>query len=491
MSMKKNIKIGVLLMILGLTGTACDDFFDINTDPNNAPVSTVELTLPAGLASISYVMSNQFQILGSFWAQHWTQGPAANQYSAIDDYNINEASFNGAYIELYSGALNDLNYVSKTAEASGDWNYFLIAELSKAYTYQLLVDMYDKVPYFDALQGNVNLTPKFDEGQAIYDDLIVKIDNALSKDRTLSSVRAVGEEDLIFGGDMDQWVKFANTLKLKIYLRQVESREAVAEAGIQALLTSGAEFLDSEDAEMTAFVDVQNFRNPFYETQIATTGRGYVDVVVSNTLLLYLKDELDGTDTFDDPRIPALFNTPASGGSEYIGLLQGDYNTTAFGGADEMSQPDIGPTHPAVLMSVAESKFLQAEAVERLDGDGKNLYEEGIEASFDKLGVTGASALYAPGAEYEYTPGDEEAAIEQIITQKWVAMANFQGLEAHLDHRRTGYPNFFTFPENNVTGDVFPKRLPYPSTELNNNRNQLNAAGGQKQVVSRVWWNEL
>jgi hypothetical protein len=146
-----------------------------------------------------------------------------------------------------------------------------------------------------------------------------------------------------------------------------------------------------------------------------------------------------------------------------------------------------------VLITVAESKFLQAEAVVRFGvaGDAQDLYEEGIDASFDKLGVAGASSTYGAGAPYEYNPVTDEAAIEQIITQKWIAMANFQGLEAHIEHRRTGYPDFFTFPENNVTGDVFPQRLPYPSTELNNNRGQLNAAGGQKQVVSRVWWNTL
>lgn len=483
--MKRKLKIsGFILLIVFIS--SCNDFLDVNTDPNNPSSSTVELTLPTGIASAAFVLGDQFQILGSLWAQHWTQAPAANQYAAIDDYDINENSYTGAYSELYSGALVDLKFVSDNANANEDWNYFLISEVMSAYVFQMLVDMYDKVPYSEALKGNLGeVTPKFDNGEDIYDDLIARIDNALSKDRSLASARPVGEADMIFDGDMDQWVKFANTLKLKIFMRQSAARPSVAQAGIEGLFNSGAEFLDSEDAQMDAFEDVQDYRNPFFAAQISTAGngRGYVDIVASNTIL----DELNAA---GDPRISELFDTPVNGGSNYIGLQQGDYNTTVYASARDLSQPDIGPTHPIVFMSVAESKFLQAEAVERfgVTGDAQALYEEGIEASFDKLGVSGASTLYGPGGAYEFDPAN---AIEQIITQKWIAMVNFQGLEAHVERKRTGFPDFFETPPGNVTSGLYPQRLPYPSAEIDNNRDELNAVGGQKQVTERVWWNTL
>ncbi|UII20183.1 SusD/RagB family nutrient-binding outer membrane lipoprotein [Fulvivirga ligni] len=476
-------KVSLLLLSLLIVSTACEDnYLDVNDDPNNPATATVELVLPAGMSSVAFTLGGQWQVLGSIWAQQWTQSTGANQYANVDNYNIDESSYNRQYVEMYAGALNDFEFVSKQAAANEDWNYFLIAEVMKAYTYQVLADFYDKIPYSEALLGTENTTPKFDNGQDIYDNLIVKLDAALAKDRSLSNVRTVGNEDVVFQGDMDNWVRFANTLKLKIYMRQSEARANVAQAGIQALFASGAQFLEA-DAEMAEFIDVQNYRNPFFATQISTdgNGRGYVDIAASNTLLQYLQDNAD-------PRLDAIYDSPAAGGPQ-VGLDQGDYTNPGFATAKNLSQPAVTATTPVVFMSAAESKFLQAEAVVRygVSGDAQELYEEGVEASFAKLGVSNASDYYGAGDVYEFpaTQGDQ---IKFIITQKWVAFANFQGVEAYFEHLRTGYPDFFVATPNNVTGDIFPKRLPYPSTEQDNNGDNLTAAGGQRQVIERVWW---
>src|SRR5690606_42130648 len=158
-----------------------------------------------------------------------------------------------------------------------------------------------------------------------------------------------------------------------------------------------SEFLDV-DAEMAEYVDVEDFRNPYYAVQVSSAGngRGNVDVAASNTLLEVLINA-------GDPRLDAIFNTPEAGGP-HIGLDQGEYSNTGFQNHVFLSQPAVGPTHPVVFMSAAESKFLQAEAVERhgVPGDAEALYQEGIEANFEKHGVSGAAALYGPGGPYEY-----------------------------------------------------------------------------------------
>lgn len=483
--MKNIFRIGSLLTAFLLLLTSCEkDFLDVNTDPNNPSDATVELVLPAGISSAAFTIGGPWQILGSLWSQHWTQSTGANQYANIDDYNLNDASYNGRYIEMYAGSLNDLKFVSRKSEEAEDWNYYLISEVMSAYVWQVMVDFYDKIPYFEALQGADAITPAFDDGQDIYDDLIARIDEALAKDRSSLTSRPVGSEDLIFQGDMEQWVRFANTMKLKLFMRQSEARPSVAQAGIQALFSSGAQFLE-EDAEMTDFIDVENFRNPFYATQVSTAGngRGYVDIAASNTLLLYLQGN-------GDPRLDEIYNTPVAGGG-HVALDQGNYNNQNFATFRNLSQPAIEPTHPVVFISEAESKFLQAEAVVRygVAGDAEELYQEGIEASFSKHGIGGAANLYGAGDPYEFpVSGTEAQKIEAIITQKWVAMANYQGVEAHFEHLRTGYPDFFTVTPNNVTGGIFPKRLPYPSTEQDNNGANLSAIGGQKQVIERVWW---
>lgn len=476
--MKRQYKFITLLAMLMMVATACEDFLDVNTDPNNPSEATVDLVFPAGISSVAFTIGGQWQVLGSFWSQHWTQSTGANQYAVIDDYNITETQYDGEYSELYAGALNDLNWVSRRAAEEENWNYYLMAEVMRAYTFQVLVDLYDKAPYFQALQGSDDTTPAFDDGQAIYDDLIARIDDALSKDLDAFTSTQPGRDDMVFQGNMDNWIKFANTLKLKIYMRQTEARPEVAQAGITELFNSGAEFLDV-DAEMAEYVDVEDFRNPYYAVQVSSAGngRGNVDVAASNTLLEVLINA-------GDPRLDAIFNTPEAGGP-HIGLDQGDYSNTGFQNHVFLSQPAVGPTHPVVFMSAAESKFLQAEAVERygVPGDAEALYQEGIEANFEKHGVSGAAALYGPGGPYEYD------GIESVIFQKWIACANFNALESHFERLRTGYPDHFTITPNNITGGVFPRRLPYTSTELSNNAVNLNAIGGQKTVIQRTWWN--
>lgn len=474
--MKYSNKILTLLLAFVLVATSCEDnFLDVNKDPNNPSDATVKLVLPAGQMSAAFALGGQGQILGSLWAQHWTQSTGASQYATIDDYNLTDAFFNTQYIELYAGALNDLNFVSKKASETQSWNYFLIAESMKAYVFQVLVDLYDKVPYNQALQGTIYPTPAFDDGDAIYTDLIAKIDAALAKDRSLSPEPA--DDDLVFQGDMDNWVRFANTLKLKILMRQSEARPSVAQQGIQALFASGAEFLDT-DAEVASYIDVENFRNPFFAVQVSTAGngRGYVDIAASSTLLGYLQNN-------GDPRLNAIFNTPIAGGP-HASLAQGDYNNTGFGTHNNLSQPNIGPTHPVVFLGASESKFLQAEAVQRygVAGNAEQLYQQGIDASFAKHGLGSAAVLYGPGGVYDYN------GIESIIVQKWISTANFNALESHFEHLRTGYPGFFTITPNNVTGNIFPRRLPYTQSEVNNNGINLNSIGGQKQVIERVWW---
>lgn len=465
-------------MVLMALSTSCEDYLDVNTDPNNPADATLELVFPAGVSSVAFTLGGQWQILGSLWSQHWTQSTGANQYATVDDYNITESYYDRQYSEIYSGALNDLNWVSIKAEEEENWNYFLMAEVMKAYTFQVMVDLYDQIPYTEALAGSDDPTPAFENGQAIYDDLIARIDNALSKDLNAVTSTAPGADDLVFKGDMDNWVKFANTLKLKIFMRQTAARESVAQTGITELYASGAEFLDV-DAEMSDYIDVENFRNPYFAVQVSSAGngRGNVDVAASNTLLNILADA-------GDPRLNAIFATPSAGGG-HVGLDQGDYSNTGFATHNNLSQPAVGPTHPVVFISAAESSFLQAEAVERFGvaGDAQELYEEGIEANFAKHGVTGAAGLYAAGEAYAYD------GIESIIFQKWIACANFNSLESHFERLRTGYPDHFTITPNNITGGVFPRRLPYTSTELANNTENLTAIGGQKSVIQRTWWN--
>jgi hypothetical protein len=487
--MKTNIKKFSLLTLLVYFTAGCGTFYDINTDPNNPSTSSESVTFPAGVSSAAYVFGGvNYQVLGCFWSQYWTQATDASQYGQIDRYNMQSDAMDGrAYQELYNGALNDLEYVSRLSASKRNWQYYLMAEVMKAYIYQMLADLYDKVPYREALRGAEGiLTPKFDDGQVIYDSLISKIDQALAKDFTLSTVIKPKTDDLLYNGDLNSWIRFANTLKLKIYIRQSLKRPEVARAGIQKMYTAGAQFLVS-NAAMTQFNTEQNRRNPFYETQIAagTGRRGYVDVVASNTMLNLLTNN-------NDPRRNALYN-PSQIGALYRGLDQGDYTSnTAPKGYRNFAQPNIQATTPVYFMTNSESYLLQAEAIKRFpaetgksDADAKALYEQAINAHCSMLGVSSAG-LYGSGNPYEYKGTDADK-LDAIAIQKWIALCNIEGLESFFETNRTRAAERLvplTASKENNTNNVFPRRLLFPLSERQRNPN----TPAEVPITTKVWW---
>ena len=501
-----------------------NDFLDTNTDPNNPQTAPAELVFPAAVASTASVVGGDFAILGGMWSQAWTQNNGSNQYKTYDAYNLRPTDFQRAWGELYAGSLSDLKYVKEEADAKADANLYLMASVMEAYTYQVLVDLYDEVPFEEALQGLANLTPKFNTGQEVYDGLIARLNAALSR-QTGSTL--IGDNDIVFGGDMGSWRQFANTLKLKMYLRQSEARPGVAEAGVRALYAEGGNFL-SGPAAMDMFVDQTSKRNPLYEQDQSPALNTNQNIKASTTMFTFLDDA-------NDLRLEAFY-IPGSGGQK--AQEQGAFNTpSTLLVPTTVSRARISPVAPVYFISEAESYFLQAEAVLRGwgTGDAQALYESGVRASYaqiandlsndpatasqeiaelilDKNGRSDSTAnsklivnpVIPTTGVYAYPAGGTTAdKLEAIITQKWVALnGSKQGLEAYLERNRTnipatsavprststGYvPGEFVYPVEGVTGNGnFAKRLLTPETERTRNPNS--AGPSSKTITDKVWW---
>ncbi|KAA9340784.1 SusD/RagB family nutrient-binding outer membrane lipoprotein [Adhaeribacter soli] len=460
--------------------SSCEkDFLDVNTDPNNPLESTPELTLSTGIGYTAYTMGNQFQILGNFWSQHWTQSYGAGQFRDLDSYRIQSNTYDRPWQYLYSGALNDFKYVSEQSAKVDRPNHAAIADIMMAYVYQVLVDGYDQVPFSEALQGSNNLNPKYDAGKDIYAALIPMIDGGVNK-ITEGSLPEGG--DLVYQGDMDMWRKFANTLKLKIYLRQayVSENQSAVQTGVAALLTKN-EFIETgEDAEVP-FVDQSLNRNPIYQTE--TTTFSAANIVASNTILNYLN-------TNNDTRIGAFFKRAASApnAGNFAGLDQGITGTGVKSSllASSFSKPSsavAGPTAPVPFISAAESYFLQAEAELRYGSfaNAQARYEDGVNASFAYNNVS-RTGVTIPALSSSETL---EENLEKIITQKWVAMSGRQGFEAWTELRRTGYPSFIKPSASSVLGStLMPNRLLFSSSESLRNSNTPAII----DIHERVWW---
>ena len=487
--MKKIFAISLALVALVIS--SCQDFLEINQDPNNAPTATPALTFPAGVTSAAARFVSNYNIMGGMWVQYWAQNNGSNQYKVFDAYSVQQATNNPDFNELYSGSLRDLQYTRDAAKASGDWNMYLMGTVMQAYVFQMLADTYDMIPFDEALKGSDNFHPHFRAGQEIYDSLIVRIDNALGKDFDAATNTDPGTSDFLFGGDMETWFKFANTMKLKLYLRQIYARQTVAESGINAVYANGVGFLDT-DAAMDQFTDADSKSNPLYEADQRKLNTNQ-NIKASKTFVDFLLNN-------GDPRVDKLF-LAGSGGQR--GIEQGNFGApTNVIVPAAISRALILPTEKAYFMSEAESYFLQAEAAARGlgTGDAKSLYDQGVIAAFARFDLDG-SAFVQGGGNYEYPDGTLEENLEAIAVQKWAALAGIEGLEAFLERNRLGYPVYndggyeagdyvigqLVYPVGGVTGTGnYPKRLLFPETERNRNPN----TPAEVSFLTKVWWDK-
>lgn len=482
---KKNIitrSAAGFLAALSLTISGCSNFLDINDNPNLAESAEPSLILPSSQAAIAMVVGCQFQIYGGIWNQYWTQNFGNSQYKSIEQYLIQGSSFDRPWSTLYADAMTDLQLIINKSGEERYRQYAAISLLMKAYDLQLLTDAFGDIPLKDALQGesNENYAPHYDAQAEVYDSIFAMIDRAKGWIDPESSFLP-GSEDLIFQGDMEQWTRFANTLKLRAYLRLSYVNAAKAEAGVRALQTSGAEFL-GKDAKIDYIITGSN-NNPLY-AELFALGQ-YRQLRASNTLFKQMQSR-------NDPRIDVYFQL-ISGVRR--GMDQASYDVGPNGstpapifGADPLN--DAAASAPVKFISSYESSFLQAEAAARgwlTSNTAVNLFRNGIEESLETYKAdTAKSKVYVATQVAAFPASGVEAQVEAIQVQKYFALALSQNFEAWTEWRRTGYPkDFFVKP---VTGTLpagtYPVRFLYPNTELTRNPN----FPGAKTITDKVWW---
>ncbi|MBB5635565.1 hypothetical protein HDF26_004032 [Pedobacter cryoconitis] len=490
---KTNFKYNTLIFsAILLLSFGCKKTLDVNTDPNNPLVenATPEVLFPSAVMSTTAVVGGQLAIVGGIWSQYFTQAQASNQYKNIDSYNLtkNDVSVTVPYTEMFSGALMDYDLTLKKSIERSDWKYNLMATVMKAYSFQVLVDLYDKVPYTEAFQGAANLQPKFDNGDAIYTALLAEIDAALAKDFLGGTALTATQKntDFVFHGDMNLWKQFANTLKLKMYLRMINANPTAAQAGINKLFQENAVFL-STDAGIKTWSGTPNNSNPFYEYNIRRLNTS-TNLRASVTFVSWLTQK-------NDPRIVNYFGT-----DPIIPMHQGDFAATSaqqptYGDATVLVQ---SAKDPVWFITKAESYFLQAEALERYaaGAGAKDAYDKGLQAAFDQAGQTLSGDL---AATYAYpATGSLENKIEAIITQKWASFTGTHDIEAFFEQQRTGYPKFspvystnaayipgqLVLTPNSVTAGLFPRRLVFPAAATDRNKNTPAVV----PITTKVWW---
>lgn len=472
------------ILVLSTVIVSCNSDLDINSDPDflnpdNAPLSA---QLPAGITGIVGSEGAGMAIFGGFWSQYWTQSNNASQFKDIDGYSSNTSDHNYIWNGMYD-ALGDIRNVKRKALAEGNWKYYLIATTLEVQASQVLTDMYGDIPYKEAGDPSIR-HPKFDTGEEIYTYMIEDLNDALSKNLNESVGSSPANDDLIFGGNMENWTKFANTLKLKIYMRQTHVKPSESLTAITSLINSGVSFLDV-DASMVQFVDEINQSNPLYE-YIERNLNTPTNLRMSTTLSSYL---IFNSDTRKDKYYEA--------GNA---LNQGDYDNPLIP-PGSIAVVNLSPLTPVFLLSKEESLFLQAEAMERIGNSAvaQTLYEEAVKTNFSRYALDGTPYL---SGVYAYPNTDFESKLEAIIIQKWIASFPGNGFEAFFETNRTGYPKTYTgesqsdpeyiaehagelaYSINGSTNGLFPKRIEYPLSERNANNNAPDII----PITTPVWW---
>ncbi len=488
-----------LIAAVALTATACShDLTGLNVNPNsptsapatslftNATVTTVGRFNGGGTLSLTSLFSQQL---------------AQVQYVEEDRGHIRTTTIDGIYAGVYTAELEDFKKISLIGKATASPNTSGPALVMQSWAYQNLTDLFGDVPYSEALQGDEAgpLTPKYDLQKDIYYGLLKTLTDVSASMKT-SGDPGLGSADPIFKGDVTKWLKFSNSLRLRMAMRLQKADAAKADAELRAALSApGGVMASNADNAMLVWPGDGVFDNP-WSGNFSTRD----DHRVSKTLLDTMK-------ALVDPRVKVYAQPTKADPNVYAGLQNGldnvtvtpFFNTTSRVGAVFYPGATVYGTYgtaagkktPTAIMTFAEVSFIRAEAAERNIGGASGAaaaYEAGVRASIAQWGGTTAEAdAYLARTGVAYVPG--ATGLRQIGLQKWLAFFA-QGAEAWSDWRRTGNPASIKMgPKAYPDVLEIPRRLPYSSNEQSVNAVSLSAAiarQGPDTYLTRMWWDK-
>lgn len=509
--------------------SSCTKEFDkINTDRNSvATVGSAELPFLFAKAEASAVPNIwNYQVAQNLFADQYAQYYACTAtYFPSDRLNIRMDWVGAAFNPIYTEMVPQLQSI-KAAAAPGSAEA-AIADVVWVLGFHRVTDYWGPIPYFKT--GQAGSSVAYDPQDKIYDDFFKKLAAASDVLKSKASEKPYGSFDLIYGGDAGKWLKFANTLRLRLALRISKVDPARAKTEAEAAVAAGV-FLNSPSDDaliqkstkgadnngLSIMSDWNEFR---MSASMESVLKGYKDPRMSVYWLPNnaTKANPNGTGKYDGLRngltstqLTEAINLPTANAK--VGRR---WSSQDFGGnANHLETPQN-------IMSVAEAYFLRAEGTLlgwNMNGSAKSLYEQGITQSMKQWGITDGAAITAyinssdvPVAPEDFlkSPAVSKAPIkfaddvitqrEQIAIQKWLAIFP-DGTEAWADYRRSR--SFIMYPVANSENPDIPdptkqyiRRIPFLLSEKQNNKTAVDAAipllgsGGDK-VTTPLWWDK-
>lgn len=501
-------------MVLMLSTGCKKNFEDYNTDGTGLPIEDV--TLESIFQPLQSSIFRNYQTAQNLSADAFS-GYMMSPTPFRADYNANYALVDGwnanGFNDMYGYIMHPIRVIAQKQARTTHPDFWAVALIVKVEAMHRVTDKFGPIPY--SKFGQSLTSAEYDSQEQVYNRFFLELDTAVNSLQTFvaanPSATPFKNADLIFGGDYTKWIKFANSLRLRLAMRLSKVAPEVARLqGEKALANTGG--LMSEPGDDAA-IKVVNGTSDLYQI---TSDWG------DNRLNASLTSYLTG---FNDPRLP-VYATPATDpliDGQYVGIRIGA-NIPAKVDYEKYASLNTGSTFTRIkaqqLMCAAESWFLKAEAGLRGwagAGDPKTNYEKGIDVSMQQWGVsvgeyksdnTSTQAAYQdPKNSANNSPalstvkimwnasGTNEQKLEQIITQKWLAVFP-EGQEAWSEYRRTGYPKLFPVV-NNLSGGTIDtqiqiRRLKFTVAEYTGNRPEVEKAiqllGGPDNGGTRLWW---
>ncbi len=497
--MKKLQVIYNTLMFAGLLTmfASCNNGLEeINIDPNQSTNNpSIDLLFGSVVPGFIGQVSGSYEVPGQF-AQQFAILNSAEGTLTQDDDAISRRTWEIAYSEN-GGALRSIELMKFEAEKQGNDTYVAVGNILKVYMLSYMTDLFGDIPYVDAGQAfrleDKYIFPAYDAQADVYKAMIADLEQAntlLANADANQSIDAA--RDLLFQGDKMGWRKFANSLRLRLLMRQ--SKATNVSSDVAAIFSNPSQFPVFEsnaDAALFEFVLADTW-------PLSASQANIDDVRLSATLVDIMKGAggVNQLANVEDPRLAWLLNPTANsvtaGTPAYVGQPVGLASDVTLPEDRSLLSDNVKNLNKFWLMTYAELNFLKAEAIAQgmIGGSALEAYEAGVKASLSKYGIDATStqsAAYLASLAARFS-GNE---LKHIAIQRWMDQPNY-GFEGYAVWRRTGFPTLSLGPD--VVASQIPTRYFYSSKTTD--KNQVNAdvaisrapLNGVNTILQKVWW---